>query len=75
MLETLLQRLFDLLMQGRIDYPDLQAIIDDLPQLSDAELDGLIMRIAAIHRLLLALKGKRLTETSASDAPAEPEVR
>lgn len=75
MLETLLQRLFDLLMQGRIDYPDLQAIIDDLPQLSDAELDGLITRIAAIHRLLLALKARRMTETSAPGAPAEPEVR
>ncbi len=74
MLHDLLQRLAALLLQERIGYTDLQAIIIDLLHLSDADLDTLITRWDAIHRLLLALKVKRQGETGASGAAAQTEV-
>ncbi|GEM_PF-1711616 len=74
MLQTLLKRLADLLLQERIGYTELQAIITDLPHLSDADLDTLITHWDAIHRLLLVLKAKRHGATNLSGTAAQPEV-
>jgi hypothetical protein len=75
MLRDFLQRLAALLLQERIGYTELQSIITDLLHLSDADLDTLITRWDAIHRLLLALRAKRQSVTGTSGIATQSEVR
>jgi hypothetical protein len=63
MLETIVERLTDLLEQGRIEHADLEALVGQCARLTDAELGALILRLDAVHRLLTALQQRRLAQT------------
>jgi hypothetical protein len=63
MLETIVERLTSLLRRGRIEYADLEALTTECASLTDIELRTLLLRLDAVHRLLLSIQQRRPAQT------------
>jgi len=71
MLQSILERLYGLLVQGQIEYADLQTITSAIPRLSDTELDDLVTRLAALHRLIAAFQQQHQTKIGDAAMPTK----
>jgi hypothetical protein len=63
MLETIVERLAELLKQERIEYANPEALTKECSSLTDIELRTLILRLDAVHRLLVSIRQRRLAQT------------
>lgn len=73
-MQHLIQQLGALLTQEQITYDDLQDLISGSAALSVAELDTLLIRVDALHRLLLVCRQHQAGVTVAPALPAQGEV-